>query len=157
LPGKDEFSELAKDINRMLTILSERTRFLGDAKKEISEALERALDSENNLRKQTKELEKFRLAADKSFNHTVITDPDGHILYANESAVALTGFSLEEMTGKTPALWGRQMSREFYVDMWHCIKIEKKSFFGEITNKKRMDQHILLWPVSCRFWMTEAR
>ncbi|MBP7822391.1 MAG: PAS domain S-box protein [Candidatus Moranbacteria bacterium] len=137
LPGKDEFSELAKDINRMLTILSERTRFLGDAKKEISEALERALDSENNLRKQTKELEKFRLAADKSFNHTVITDPDGHILYANESAVALTGFSLEEMTGKTPALWGRQMSREFYVDMWHCIKIEKKSFFGEITNKKK--------------------
>lgn len=137
LPGKDEFSELARDINRMLSILSRRTRFLRDAKKEISEAFKRTLDSENNLREQTKELQRFRLATDKSFSHTVITDPDGYILYANAAAVSLTGFSLEEMKGKTPSLWGRQMPHEFYVDMWHCIKTEKKPFSGEITNKKK--------------------
>ena len=49
----------------------------------------------------------------------------------------MTGFSVEEMMGKTPALWGRQMSSEFYEAFWHTIKQEKKSYFGEVTNRRK--------------------
>jgi PAS domain-containing protein len=37
--------------------------------------------------------------------------------------------------GKTPA--GRQMSSEFYEAFWHTIKQEKKSYFGEVTNRRK--------------------
>lgn len=121
--------------------LSEELRRQNDSleqnKKAMINIVEDISESEEKLRVQAQELQRFRLAADKSFNHTVITDPDGYILYANEAAVSLTGFSLEEMKGKTPSLWGKQMPHEFYVDMWHQIKTEKKPFSGEITNRKK--------------------
>lgn len=83
------------------------------------------------------EIAKFRVALDQSFDHMVITDVDGKILYANTAAEKLTGYTRIEMQGKTPALWGRQMSREFYEDFWDLIRRQKKPFEGIVKNKRK--------------------
>lgn len=83
------------------------------------------------------EIAKFRVALDQSFDHMVITDVDGKILYANTAAEKLTGYSRIEMQGKTPALWGRQMPSEFYDTFWDIIRRQKKPFEGVVKNKRK--------------------
>lgn len=83
------------------------------------------------------ELEKFQMALDQSFDHMIITDADGKILYANAAAEHLTGYSRKEMVGQTPGLWGRQMPAEFYRDFWNTIRLHKQVFAGEVVNKNK--------------------
>ena len=132
-----DFLEPLSREEEALALLQERNRFLERNKRAMINILEDIQESEEKLRAQKEELDKFKLAADNSFNHTVITDPDGHVLYANEAAEKLTGFAIGEMLGKTPALWGKQMSREFYESFWHAIKQEKRSYLGEVTNRRK--------------------
>jgi PAS domain S-box-containing protein len=87
--------------------------------------------------RQAKDLQKFELAIENASDHIIITDLDGVILYANRAAELTTGYSREEMLGAKPSLWGRQMDRDFYGKMWHTIKDEKKTFVGEIRNKRK--------------------
>ena len=82
-------------------------------------------------------LKMFKLAIENVDEHVVITDSNGIILYANKAAEQMTGYSAEEMAGQTPALWGRQMSPDFYKMMWNQIKVEKKHFSGEFINKRK--------------------
>ncbi len=82
----------------------------------------------------------FQLAVENAFNHIIITDIEGKIIYANPAAEKMTGYSFPEMKGKTPALWGKQMNKKFYQQLWQTIKIEKKAFHGEIKNKRKNGQ-----------------
>lgn len=86
------------------------------------------------------DLEKFKIALDGTSDHVIITDPNGIAVYANAGLKRITGFSPEEVLGKkvgTKELWGGKMSQAFYEDLWRTIKIEKKPFVGEITNKRK--------------------
>lgn len=107
--GNDEFASLASNINQMLNVIS----------------------------RSEKDLEKFKFVIEGATDHIIITDPDGKILFANKSAEKLTGYTRQEMMGKTPALWGKQMPREFYEKLWDTIKNKKETFTGEVTNKNR--------------------
>jgi PAS domain S-box-containing protein len=49
----------------------------------------------------------------------------------------ITGYGRQEVLGKNPSLWGGQMAKDFYVKMWHTLSVEKKSFAGEIRNKRK--------------------
>lgn len=91
----------------------------------------------------TAELAKYKLALDSTSTHIIITDMDGKILYANPAAVRLTGYSIEEMKGNTPRLWGKQMDTELYKKLWQTIKVEKKVFVGEIWNKNKSGKKYL--------------
>jgi PAS domain S-box-containing protein len=94
----------------------------------------------NNFSKETSEKEKrdmYRLAVENAAEHIIITDPDAKIIYANPAATEITGYSREEMVGQTPALWGNNMPKEFYAKMWDTIKNKKKTFSGELNNKKK--------------------
>ncbi len=117
--------------------LKQQNDFLEDTRRAIFNILEDVSNSEEKLKKKTEELEKFQQAADTSFDHIVIADPDGTILYANHAAELMTGYSREEIVGNTPSLWGRQMPREFYETMWRTIKTEKNKYAGELTNKRK--------------------
>ena len=83
------------------------------------------------------ELEMFKTALDESFDHMIITDPEGKILHANVAAEKLTGYTRQEMVGQTPALWGRQMPAEFYKELWDTIRLHKQRYEGEITNRTK--------------------
>ncbi len=86
---------------------------------------------------QAKDLEKFKLAVDSASDLVTITDGDGTILYVNKSIERVTGFHSEEVIGKNPSLWGKQMSAEFYEKMWDAIKVKRVTFACEVTNKKK--------------------
>lgn len=78
----------------------------------------------------------FELAAESSSNHIIITDTNGTILFANEAASIITGYSKSEMLGQTPRLWGGNMAPEFYKNMW-ITKKSGKPFVGEFTNTRK--------------------
>jgi len=98
-----------------------------------------------------RDLEKFRLAVEHSSEHTIITDENGTILYANPAAQEITGYSLKEMIGQKSSLWGNRMNKDFYERMWHTIKDEHKVFIGEINNRRKNGEeyiaHIEIAPV----------
>jgi PAS domain S-box-containing protein len=90
--------------------------------------------------KYIQELKKFKLAVENAGDHIVITDPDGKIIFANDAVERITGFSVEEIINKKAGvkeLWGGQMSQEFYKKLWKTIKEDKKTFSGEILNKRK--------------------
>jgi len=96
--------------------------------------------AEESLRERTEDLQKFKLAVESTDNHVIITDPNGIILYANKAAEKITGYSISEMLGGRPSLWGNQMGKEFYKKMWHVIKEKKNTFIGEVNNKRKNGQ-----------------
>lgn len=89
------------------------------------------------LKKHQEELQKFKLAVDNVSDHIIITDPDGTIIYANKAVEMITGYPLNEVLGKKPSLWGRQMPRAFYENFWKAIKEGKINFTGILTNRRK--------------------
>jgi PAS domain S-box-containing protein len=80
------------------------------------------------------------IAFEHAFDHIIITDANGKILYCNPAAEALTGYPKAEMIGKTPKLWGGFMGQEWYARFWNTIKVLKKPFVGEIVNQRKDGQ-----------------
>jgi len=93
------------------------------------------------LAQRIEELKLLQKGFDDVSDHVIITDEHANILYANSAVQNATGFSIDEVIGKNPAdLWGGKMPREFYEDMWHQIKVEKKPFVGEVRNVRKDGQ-----------------
>lgn len=82
-------------------------------------------------------LETFKLAIENASDHIIITDINGIILYANKAVEKITDYSNEEILGNKPSLWGGLMGKSYYKRLWRTIKIQKKTFIGEITNKRK--------------------
>ncbi len=78
----------------------------------------------------------FAQALENSTNHTIITNSEGIVLYANRAAQETTGYSEQEMLGNTPRLWGGLMSPEFYKELWQR-KSSGLPFEGEIINRRK--------------------
>jgi len=70
-------------------------------------------------------------------DQVIITDADGVILYANPLVEKVTGYSLQEVLGKKPSLWGGHMPREFYKKMWDTIRLERKPIHVTVKNKRK--------------------
>jgi PAS domain S-box-containing protein len=85
----------------------------------------------------------FRAAVEHAFNHIIITDVDGIILFANAGAERMTGYSRKEMIGQNPRLWGGQMERVVYEKMWEILKKEKRVFHGEFNNRRKNGDHYI--------------
>ena len=79
----------------------------------------------------------LKMALDNAFNHIIVTDSEGKIVYANHGAEIITGYSIKEMLSSTPRLWGGLMSGDFYKSLWKIIKEDVKTFEGEFTNRKK--------------------
>lgn len=67
----------------------------------------------------------------------IFTDKTGKILYVNEEVEKVTGYSSKEILGNRPSLWGKQMKKEFYKDLWRKILKEKKTVTVEVANKTK--------------------
>lgn len=112
-----------------------------------------ALSQKNQeLSTQVQETEKFKMAVEYASDHIIITDAQGTVLYANKAVEQVTGYTPEEATGKKAGvLWRKPMPDEFYAEMWHTIKEEKKTFQGEITNRRKNGEeyiaHLTISPI----------
>lgn len=134
---RTESGVIVSDAGNRVEDLIERNRYLEDLRKASLNILEDVAESEEALRKQTEELQKFRQAVEKSFDYTIITDPEGIMLYANHAAEVITGYSAAEMIGRKTSLFGKQMPGGFYERLWHTIKTEKQGYAGELTNQRK--------------------
>lgn len=99
----------------------------------------------------TKDLIKFKQAVDGVSDLVIITDPDAKILYANNASKKITGYDKKEIIGKNPSLWGKRMDTDFYEHFWKTLKVDKKVFNGEITNKRKngevYEAELSVWPI----------
>lgn len=83
----------------------------------------------------------FSQIAYQTSNHVIFTDRNGLILYGNDAAVDITGYSLPEMLGQTPRLWGGLMPPEQYHKiLWHNLK-EGTSLKRTLLNRHK-DGHL---------------
>lgn len=108
--------------------------------RDISERKESArllAENQKQLEQKNLDLNKFKLAVDNASDDIIITDSKGVILYANAASEKNNGYLIAEIIGKTPAIWGGQMSKEFYANFWKTIKEDKKACICEMINKRK--------------------
>lgn len=83
------------------------------------------------------EIRPFVIMFDLLDEQIAVTDENANIVYVNHAAEEETGRTAKDMIGKTPGdLWGGNMPKEFYVQMWKTIKVDKKTFIGDVKNRK---------------------
>jgi two-component system CheB/CheR fusion protein len=92
--------------------------------------------------------EQLRLAArvfDRAAEGVLVTDIDQRILTVNDAFSNVTGYTREEVVGKTPSVLasGKHLP-EFYTDMWEKIQ-EQGWWQGEIWNRKKDGDLYLEW------------
>lgn len=85
--------------------------------------------------KYQKEIRKLALVAEKTDNAIVITDAKGHIEWANDGFMRISGYTIEEAIGKTPGslLQGPETNQETVAYIRNQIK-EEKSLRAELLN-----------------------
>ena len=83
------------------------------------------------------ELRKLASAVEHSPISVMITDPTGLIEYVNPKFCQVTGYSLQEVTGKNPRfLKGDVQPKEFYRDLWETI-LAKLEWHGQFHNRNK--------------------
>lgn len=88
------------------------------------------------IREQLEKNGLFSQIIQNSNNHTIITDINGIVLFANKAVELATGYSQEEILGNTPRLWGGMMSAEFYKNFW-SRKRSEWFFESDIINRHK--------------------
>jgi PAS domain S-box-containing protein len=87
--------------------------------------------------KQAEEELRIAAIAFESQEGMVVTDANGIILRVNHAFTQLTGYSAEEVKGKTPAiLQSGHQDNAFYQQMWANLK-HKHYWHGEVWNKHK--------------------
>lgn len=98
----------------------------------------RTVLSQEQLFKYEEDIKPFKAGFDLIYDHVVITDLNGNIIYANKGVERQTGYAAEEAIGKNPGdLWGGHMPKEFYKEMWDTLKIKKQPFISEVQNTRK--------------------
>lgn len=99
------------------------------------------------------EVERLRLVAaiEQATDSIIITDKDGRVLFVNPAFEKTTGYSMAEMSGKTPrVLKSGKHGPEFYRDLWSAIT-NGETWNGHFINKKKngpfFDEEATISPV----------
>lgn len=113
-----------------------------DARGELTGII--TISSDITKRKQSEELVlKLSSAVEQSPISIFITDLNGIIEYVNKYIPKLTGYSYEELIGKSPNIFNSGVQNKvFYKELWDTILAGNK-WEGEICNKKKNGE--LFW------------
>jgi len=86
------------------------------------------------------ELQQVTMAVEQAGEVVVITDPAGVIQYVNPAFETVTGYSRDEVMGKTPAiLKSGEQDDAFYRDLWNRIT-RGQTWKGRFINKRKDDK-----------------
>ena len=101
-------------------------------------ALARALHYAMARSAQERRLHLFEVALNSAGSGIVITDIEGHIEWANEAFVQITGFSIAEALGKNPRQLVKSGAQDqaFYQHMWQTI-LSGQTWRGELVNRRK--------------------
>jgi diguanylate cyclase (GGDEF)-like protein/PAS domain S-box-containing protein len=79
----------------------------------------------------------FRHTMEQSPSAIIITDSEGHIEYVNRHFTAITGYTFEDVRGKTPRIMkSGETSKGVYEQLWNTIK-RGETWTGELLNRKK--------------------
>ncbi|WP_320045296.1 PAS domain S-box protein [uncultured Desulfobacter sp.] len=82
-------------------------------------------------------LRKFSLAVEQSANAVVITDRNSNIEYVNQRFTDMTGYSRDDVIGKTPRIINSDRTpKETYKQLWDALG-KGKSWSGEFINTRK--------------------
>ncbi|MBT3144729.1 EAL domain-containing protein [Neptunomonas phycophila] len=85
-------------------------------------------------------LQKLSRAVEQSPTMVLITDAAGAIEYVNEEFTEVTGYTLEEVRGRTPSILNAgETDPDFYHDMWRTIQ-SGEDWHGEMRNRTKSGQ-----------------
>ncbi len=126
-----EFEMIRKD-GTVFTALVSATAIYDDSGEYL---MSRSTVQDITARKQAEQEQRIAAIAFQSQESIMVTDASGVILRVNDAFTRLTGFSAEEVVGRTPALLksGRQ-DEQFYQDMRAAMG-KHQYWQGEIWNK----------------------
>lgn len=110
----------------------------------IAKDITEQMKAEETLRKLSKAVEQNPAAI-------IITDSQGIVEYVNPKFVEVTGFTPEEIIGKTPRiLRSGNKSPDEYAKLWSTI-LSGEEWTGEFTNKKKdgtfFREHVIISPI----------
>ncbi|MCA9386734.1 PAS domain S-box protein [Candidatus Dojkabacteria bacterium] len=126
-----------KELEESLSKLKEQNELLNNTKTAMLNLLEDVNKEKQKSQEQAADLKKFEETVENASDHIVFTDVEGKILYANSAVSKTTGYDRKDIIGKTPRLWGGQMSPDFYKEFWNTIKVKKQTYKGELTNRRK--------------------
>jgi PAS domain S-box-containing protein len=135
---KNYYRDLEKNVAERTKELNDKNTYLNNTKLATLNILDDIQEEKNKTDLLAKDLEKFKLALDNASDHIIITDVNGTVLYGNSGVERITGYTLSESIGKKAGkLWSAPMPKEYYAKMWQTIKEDKKTFIGELKNKRK--------------------
>ena len=79
----------------------------------------------------------FNAILENMDDQVIVTDQEGVILFANQSTERITGYPMDRIIGARPSLWGAQMPKEFYENMWHEIRDERRPVAVTVNNRRQ--------------------
>ena len=84
-----------------------------------------------------KELQLSAKVFENSLEGIVITDADTNIIKVNDSFSRITGYSRDELIGNKPTvLQSNWHDKEFYINMWKCLKRDS-IWEGEVKDRRK--------------------
>ncbi|MBM3427460.1 MAG: PAS domain S-box protein [Bacteroidetes bacterium] len=131
----------AKELDQLqisLYILAETLDFQRNENEKLTHGLEEELKIRSEkLLQAMDELNKLSLVAKKTSNAVIITDQDKKIQWVNQSAEDLTGYSLEELIGKTPGIFQSPKSNQAEIArIGHLLRL-KEPVWAELLNQAK--------------------
>lgn len=90
-----------------------------------------------NVRQKDEHIRMLHRSLEQSPGVVIITDTNGNIEYVNPKFTQLTGYTPDELTGKTPRiLKSGNQSNEVYSQLWAAIT-SGNEWHGELQNRKK--------------------
>lgn len=110
---------------------------LGRASRELEKANRNLIDRLAALRQTQGELDLYARVFTNASEGMTITDPKGTIIAVNPAFCNITGYTSEEVLGKTPAILSSGVQdKSFYAAMWNALSRDGQ-WQGEIWNRRR--------------------
>jgi len=97
-----EYTQTTREIAELGNSLSSLAESLTEERSKREQLLNHL---EEQVEERTKENKQLSLVAKHALNGVIIADKERKILWANESLLNITGYTLEELVGKTPKLF----------------------------------------------------
>ena len=89
------------------------------------------------IARQQQKLQDLHAAIEHAGHAMLVTDVDGTITYANPTMEDISGYSIDELEGETPALFkSGEHDRAFYQELWETI-LDGDVWQGEVINEHK--------------------
>lgn len=122
---------------RVLNLYASSPYFFNEHLREILYELKRDLEYALEKIEVLREYQLLHQVIEKSREWILITDREGRIMYSNPFVSEISGYSKEELLGKTPNIFKSGLhSKEFYQELWETV-LSGRSFSSVIVNRTK--------------------